>query len=201
MRIEVRITPATRAEEVRAVLEQGGTKTERLDPTAAAQAVTTATTWFSRANVRELTREEFRVLSRRWAGELEETAELSEEQRARLIRSLERAFDHDVSSMPVEQGIPRDPDVWRKAKSDAIQIKACWPMRPATCFRVSSGRCVRHWKPSFPGKSERAGAATGAPRTDRSGVFNRGRTGAEPVLTAFEYRARADRIRVARTGW
>lgn len=138
----IRITPAARAEEVRAVLEKGGTKTELLDRTAAAQAVTTATAWFSRANVRDLSREEFRILSRRWAGELKESAELSEEQHGRLVSSLDRAFDHAVTLIPAEQGIPQDPNVWRKAKANAIQnvlANAASYLQPTQLEKVRAG--------------------------------------------------------------
>lgn len=138
----IRITPAPRAEDVRALLEKGGTKTELLDRAAAAQAATTATAWFSRANVRDLSREEFRILSRRWAGEFQESAELSEDQQGRLISSLERAFDRAVTLIPTEQGIPQDPTVWRKAKADAIQnvlADAASYLQPTQLEKVRAG--------------------------------------------------------------
>lgn len=117
----VRIRPPQLAARVQQVLSQSGMKAELLDRRAAEAAVASATAWFSRSNIRELSREEFRILSHRWTAEIKETVTLSDDQQQRLVRSLERAFDNAVKLIPSEQGIPRNPAVWQGAKAQAVK--------------------------------------------------------------------------------
>ena len=62
----VRVSPAERVEDVRATLAGSGIRSETLDRTAAAQSVAETTDWYSRANIRALSKEEFQILARRW---------------------------------------------------------------------------------------------------------------------------------------
>lgn len=117
----VRITPANAAEEVRAILAKTGMKAELLSFEKAAQAVAGATAWFSRATIRELSREEFRVLGRRWAAEIKQEASLSDDQESKLVESLDRAFDQAVARMRVEEGVPKNAGIWKRAKAEAIE--------------------------------------------------------------------------------
>ncbi len=115
----VRVQPIAMAARVQQILADAGTPTVLLDQEAADAALASVKAWFSRRNIRELSREEFHILAGRWASEIEQAAKLSNDQEQRLLASLERAIDDAVQLVPPNQGIPGDPTVWRAARSKA----------------------------------------------------------------------------------
>ncbi len=73
--------------------------------------------WFSQASVRELSREEYRVLARRWAAELRDSAGFSAEETRLLVESFHRA----VERLPTEGDLIEVLSVWDAARAQAAK--------------------------------------------------------------------------------
>ena len=76
----MRVTPGSDGGRVLSELRSAGLKAEELSADTGARAVAAATSWYSRANVVELSREEFRTLARRWTAQVVQDAQLTPEQ-------------------------------------------------------------------------------------------------------------------------
>jgi hypothetical protein len=112
----MRVTPRSDSERAKAELSSAGLDGEELAPDAAAKEVAAATSWYTRANIHELSREEFRTLARRWAAQVVENARLTSEQERRLVASLDGAMDEALASIPLERG---EGQQWADAKLKA----------------------------------------------------------------------------------
>ncbi len=127
----MRSTPGSDSERVKAELSSAGLDGEELDSDAAAKAVAGATSWYTRANIHELSREEFRTLARRWAARVVENARLTSEQERRLVASLDGAMDEALASIPLERG---EGQQWADAKlkaRDRVLEEAVVYLQPA----------------------------------------------------------------------
>jgi hypothetical protein len=113
----LRLTPASAAKRVQAELRATGAKTRLLTASEAAKATANVGSWYSRSNVRELSREEYRTLARQWSAELKEDAGLSDDQERRLVASFDGAIDEAVATLGPDG--PADRETWR-----ALKIKA-----------------------------------------------------------------------------
>jgi hypothetical protein len=117
----VRVSPADRSGEVLTALAKSGIRSEVLGNDAAARATAGVTNWFSRANIWALSKEEFHILTRRWATEIRRATALTDSEEERLAQSLEAAYDAAIAKIPAESGLAPDPTVWRAAKAAAVE--------------------------------------------------------------------------------
>jgi len=126
----MRVTPGSDSERAKAELSRAGLDGEELAPDAAAKAAG-AKAWYTRANIHELSREEFRTLARRWAAQVVENARLTSEQERRLVASLDGAMDEALASIPLERG---EGQQWADAKlkaRDRVLEEAAVYLQPA----------------------------------------------------------------------
>jgi hypothetical protein len=86
---------------------------EAQELSADAPAIAEATSWYSRANILELSRQEFRLLARRWTAQV---GRLTGEQERMLIASIEDAMDEALRSIPLEGGLRPE---WTSARENA----------------------------------------------------------------------------------
>lgn len=127
----MRVTPGGDAERVVSEIRSEGLKAEELSGDRGAREVAAATSWYSRANIVELSREEFRTLARRWTAQVVQDGQLTPEQERRLVASLDRAMDEALASMPPEGG--QRPE-WTAAKlkaRDRVLEEAAAYLQPA----------------------------------------------------------------------
>ena len=127
----MRVTPGSDAGRVLSALRGSGLKAEELTAADAARALGAATSWYTRANIVELSREEFRTLARRWAAQVVQDAHLTADQERRLVASLDGAMGDALTSMPPEGG--RTP-AWTSAKlkaRDRVLEEATSYLQPA----------------------------------------------------------------------
>ena len=110
----LRVRPARAARRIQAELRASGGKARLLAPAEAATVAARVASWYSQSNVRELTREEFRTLARRWSAENKEATGLTDEQERRLLASLDGAVDAAIDAAGPDG--PVDREVWRAAK-------------------------------------------------------------------------------------
>lgn len=127
----MRVTPGGDAGRVLAALRGEGLKAGETTAAESARAVATATSWYTRANIVELSREEFRALARRWTAQVVQDAQLTADQERRLVASLDGALGDALSSMPPEGGgTPEWTSAKRKAR-DRVLDEATSYLQPA----------------------------------------------------------------------
>lgn len=112
----MRVTPGSDAGRVLSDLRGSGLKAEELTQAEAASAIAAATSWYDRATIVELSREEFRTLARRSTGQVVQDAQLTPDQGRRLVGSLDGALGDALASLPPEGG--HTPE-WTSAKLKA----------------------------------------------------------------------------------
>ncbi len=119
----VRVTPASRAADVVRAIRSGEEEivVEALEGRAMEEVIVGATAWFSRANIGDLTREEFRLLAQPWADLVRRTIALNGGQVETLAASIEAAIEEVLTLVPLEDGLPKDPTVWLAARKKAAQ--------------------------------------------------------------------------------
>jgi hypothetical protein len=103
----MRVAPGSDSERLRAVLRGRGLKLEETGEDLS------AAVWYSRANIVELSREEFRILARGSAGRV---PELTSEEQRRLVVSIDGAMDAALALVSVEGGFRPE---WTAAKLKA----------------------------------------------------------------------------------
>src|SRR4051794_10997619 len=93
-----RVIPARDSPRVQSELRDAGLEVEELPSHAASTALASATSWYDIATIRDLSREEFHILARRWTAEVEEDAHLTPDQQGKLISSLDAAIGEALDS-------------------------------------------------------------------------------------------------------
>lgn len=141
----VRVRPATLLTEVVEVLGKSGAAAQPLSAAETAEVLAWETRWYTRENVRELTREEFKVLVRRWSKELKDKGDVTADEERRLVAGLDDAVDSAVETLPtkgtprtVRPGVRLKPTHWRS--SCHARAIGCLKPRWSACAHFSTSR-------------------------------------------------------------